>query len=120
MKYTYDDFADMRTKAALRVMSLFFVGMIIIAATTSPIATGTKEGERAPPLSRVNSTTVPDGVLSTVNPTGIQTGKKVTSPVNGLLWNSWTPTAHTVFVRLRMYLKILKTSVEETLNGMEQ
>ena len=50
MKHTYDDLADIRTKAALRVMSLFFVGMIIIAATTSPIATGTKEGERAPPL----------------------------------------------------------------------
>lgn len=31
-------------------MSLFFVGLIIIAATTSPIATGTKAGERAPAL----------------------------------------------------------------------
>ena len=31
-------------------MALFFVGIMIIAATTSPIATGTKEGERAPAL----------------------------------------------------------------------
>ena len=50
MKNIYDDEADVRTKALIRVMSLFFVGLIIIAATTSPIATGTKAGERAPPL----------------------------------------------------------------------
>ncbi|MCH1423413.1 MAG: redoxin domain-containing protein [Candidatus Poseidoniaceae archaeon] len=50
MKQIYDDHADIRTKAAIRVVSLFFVGLIIIAATTSPIATGTKAGERAPPL----------------------------------------------------------------------
>ena len=50
MKHIYDDEADVRTKAAIRVMSLFFVGLIIIAATTSPIATGTKAGERAPAL----------------------------------------------------------------------
>ena len=50
MKNIYDDEADVRTKAAIRVMSLFFVGLIIIAATTSPIATGTKAGERAPAL----------------------------------------------------------------------
>ncbi len=50
MKYTYDDEADIRTTALIRVMALFFVGIMIIAATTSPIATGTKEGERAPAL----------------------------------------------------------------------
>lgn len=50
MKYTYDDEADARTTALIRVMALFFVGIMIIAATTSPIATGTKEGERAPAL----------------------------------------------------------------------
>jgi len=50
MKYTYDDEADVRTTALIRVMALFFVGIMIIAATTSPIATGTKEGERAPAL----------------------------------------------------------------------
>ena len=50
MKYTYDDEADVRTAALIRVMALFFVGIMIIAATTSPIATGTKEGERAPSL----------------------------------------------------------------------
>ena len=50
MKHIYDNEADIRTKAAIRVMSLFFVGLIIIAATTSPIATGTKAGERAPAL----------------------------------------------------------------------
>ena len=38
MKQIYDDHADIRTKAAIRVVSLFFVGLIIIAATTSPIA----------------------------------------------------------------------------------
>ena len=50
MKYTYDEEADVRTTALIRVMALFFVGIMIIAATTSPIATGTKEGERAPAL----------------------------------------------------------------------
>ena len=50
MKYTYDDEADARTTALIRVMALFFVGIMIIAATTSPVATGTKEGERAPAL----------------------------------------------------------------------
>tara|TARA_B100000767_G_scaffold146984_1_gene138480 strand:+ start:465 stop:1151 length:687 start_codon:yes stop_codon:yes gene_type:complete len=50
MKYTYDDEADARTTALIRVMALFFVGIMIIAATTSPISTGTKEGERAPAL----------------------------------------------------------------------
>jgi hypothetical protein len=50
MKYTYDDEADVRTTALIRVMALFFVGIMIIAATTSPIATGTREGERAPSL----------------------------------------------------------------------
>ena len=50
MKYTYDDDADVRTTTLIRVMALFFVGIMIIAATTSPIATGTKEGERAPAL----------------------------------------------------------------------
>jgi len=50
MKHTYDEEADVRTTALIRVMALFFVGIMIIAATTSPIATGTKEGERAPAL----------------------------------------------------------------------
>ena len=34
MKYTYDDEADARTKAMIRVMALFFVGIMIIAATS--------------------------------------------------------------------------------------
>jgi hypothetical protein len=50
MKYIYDEEADVRTTALIRVMALFFVGIMIIAATTSPIATGTKSGERAPTL----------------------------------------------------------------------
>ena len=50
MKQTYDEEADVRMTVAIRVMALFFVGIMIIAATTSPIATGTKEGERAPAL----------------------------------------------------------------------
>jgi hypothetical protein len=50
MKQIYDEEADIRTSSAIKVMSLIFIGIIIIATTTNPIATGTDEGERAPQL----------------------------------------------------------------------
>lgn len=50
MKTTHDEEADIRTSSAIQVMSLVFIGIIIIASTTNPIATGTDEGERAPAL----------------------------------------------------------------------
>ena len=42
--------ADVRTDTAIKVMALFFVAIIFLAVTTDPIKTGTKEGDRAPPL----------------------------------------------------------------------
>ena len=42
--------ADVRTDTAIKILALFFVAIIFLAFTTSPIKTGTKEGERAPPL----------------------------------------------------------------------
>ena len=42
--------ADVRTDTGIKVMALFFVAIIFLALTTDPIKTGTKEGDRAPPL----------------------------------------------------------------------
>ncbi|MDA8557838.1 hypothetical protein N9K84_04890, partial [Candidatus Poseidoniales archaeon] len=50
MKHTYDDEASTLGDAFLKISALFFVGILILAFTTDPIATGTKEGERAPLL----------------------------------------------------------------------
>jgi thiol-disulfide isomerase/thioredoxin len=50
MKQIYDDEASTLTDAFLKISSLFFVGILIIAFTTDGIATGTEEGERAPAL----------------------------------------------------------------------
>lgn len=40
--------ASARSDAGLIVMSMFFAGILIVAFTTSPIASGTQVGERAP------------------------------------------------------------------------
>jgi hypothetical protein len=40
--------ASARGDAALIVISLFFAGLLVVAFTSNPIATGTKPGERAP------------------------------------------------------------------------
>lgn len=45
-----DTEADVRTDTGIKVMALFFVAIIFLAVTTDPIKTGTKEGDRAPPL----------------------------------------------------------------------
>ena len=50
MKHTYDDEASTLSDTFLKVASIFFVGILILAFTTDSIATGTKEGERAPAL----------------------------------------------------------------------
>ncbi|MFL2949007.1 MAG: peroxiredoxin family protein [Candidatus Poseidoniaceae archaeon] len=50
MKQTYDDEASTLSDAALKISTLFFIGILIIAFTTDGIATGTEEGERAPLL----------------------------------------------------------------------
>jgi len=42
--------ADVRTDTGIKIMALFFVAIIFLAVTTDPIKTGTKEGDRAPPL----------------------------------------------------------------------
>lgn len=42
--------ADVRTDTAIKIAALFFVSIMVLAFTTDPIATGTKVGERAPPL----------------------------------------------------------------------
>ena len=42
--------ADVRTDTAIKIAALFFVSIMFLAFTTDPIATGTKEGQRAPPL----------------------------------------------------------------------
>jgi len=46
----HNDEADIRTDTLIQILALFFVAMFVIAFTTDPIATGTKEGQRAPPL----------------------------------------------------------------------
>ena len=45
-----DTEADVRTDTAIRVAAIFFVAIMFLAFTTDPIRTGTKEGDRAPPL----------------------------------------------------------------------
>lgn len=45
-----DQEADVRTDTAIKIAALFFASIMVLAFTTDPIATGTKEGERAPPL----------------------------------------------------------------------
>lgn len=42
--------ADVRGDTAIKIGALFFIALIILAFTTDPIATGTREGDRAPPL----------------------------------------------------------------------
>ena len=39
--------ASARGDAALIVISLFFAGLLVVALTSNPIATGTKPGKRA-------------------------------------------------------------------------
>ncbi|HII32160.1 MAG TPA: TlpA family protein disulfide reductase [Candidatus Poseidoniaceae archaeon] len=43
-----DQEASARSDAGIIVMSMFFAGILIVAFTTNPIASGTKIGERAP------------------------------------------------------------------------
>ena len=45
-----DTAADVRSDIAIQVGALFFVALILLAFTTDPVATGTREGDRAPPL----------------------------------------------------------------------
>ena len=44
----HDQDASARSDAGIIVMSMFFAGILIVAFTTNPIASGTKIGERAP------------------------------------------------------------------------
>ena len=44
----HDQDASARSDAGIIVMSMFFAGILIVAFTTSPIASGTEIGERAP------------------------------------------------------------------------
>ena len=46
----YDEEADVRTDTAIKIMALFFASIMFLAFTTDPIASGTKEGQRAPGL----------------------------------------------------------------------
>ncbi len=46
----YDEEADVRTDTAIKIMALFFASIMFLAFTTDPIASGTKEGQRAPSL----------------------------------------------------------------------
>ncbi len=46
----YDEDADVRTDTAIKIMALFFASIMFLAFTTDPIASGTKEGQRAPSL----------------------------------------------------------------------
>ena len=46
----YDEEADIRTDTAIKIMALFFASIMFLAFTTDPIASGTKEGQRAPAL----------------------------------------------------------------------
>jgi len=113
MKHTYDDEADVRTTALIRVMALFFVGIMIIAATTSPIATGTKEGERAPALEGkfYNGSGWSDFNLESYWDSGWAEGD-----ISG---QSWIPTVLTVYNLLKIWALTPMTSVEITRNGME-
>jgi len=44
----HNEEASARSDAGIIVMSMFFAGLLIVAFTTNPIASGTKIGERAP------------------------------------------------------------------------
>lgn len=44
----HNEEASARSDAGIVVMSMFFAGLLIVAFTTSPIASGTQVGERAP------------------------------------------------------------------------
>lgn len=44
----HDQDASARSDAGIIVMSMFFAGLLIVAFTTNPIASGTQIGERAP------------------------------------------------------------------------
>ena len=44
----HNEEASARSDAGIVAMSMFFAGLLIVAFTTSPIATGTQVGERAP------------------------------------------------------------------------
>ncbi|MDA7491947.1 hypothetical protein N8392_00200 [Candidatus Poseidonia sp.] len=46
----HDTEADVRGDTAIKIGALFFIALIVLAFTTDPIATGTREGDRAPPL----------------------------------------------------------------------
>ena len=48
MKIKYDDNGDARMDTALTVIAIFIGAIVVISLTTSPIITGTKEGDRAP------------------------------------------------------------------------
>ncbi|MCS5533006.1 MAG: hypothetical protein NZ736_01965, partial [Candidatus Poseidoniaceae archaeon] len=48
MKIKYDENGDARMDAALTATALFLAAMMVIGFTSSPVTTGTKEGERAP------------------------------------------------------------------------
>ncbi|MAJ01140.1 MAG: hypothetical protein CMA10_01870 [Euryarchaeota archaeon] len=50
MNMKYDEDADVRTDTAIKIMALFFASIMFLAFTTDPIASGTKEGQRAPSL----------------------------------------------------------------------
>ena len=48
MKIKYDDNGDARMDTALTAIAIFIAAIMVISLTTSPIITGTKEGDRAP------------------------------------------------------------------------
>jgi len=48
MKIKYDENGDARMDTALTAIALFLAAMMVIGFTSNPVATGTKEGERAP------------------------------------------------------------------------
>lgn len=48
MKIKYDDNGDARMDTALAAIAILLATMMVISFTSSPITTGTKEGDRAP------------------------------------------------------------------------
>jgi hypothetical protein len=48
MKIKYDVNGDARIDTGLTVIAIFIATIMVISLTTSPIITGTKEGDRAP------------------------------------------------------------------------
>ena len=48
MKIIYDENGDARMDTALTAIAIFLAAMMVISFTSNPVATGTKEGERAP------------------------------------------------------------------------